>query len=123
MEHRYSDRLTSDLNIIIYKQNLLVAMGIVKNIGSEGVFIESGFAELCINQPLEIEFLSSDNTLKHRRFKAVVVHRTDMGFGAEIDDIAAQIKLASIANRSAVKRGNGLPVPTASIVDIGYATL
>lgn len=123
MEHRYSDRLTADLNIVIYKKNLLVAMGIVKNIGSEGVFIESGFNELRINQPLEIEFLSNEKTQKGRRLKAIVVHRTDRGFGAEIEDIAEQIKLASLLNRKPMERGNSVITRQTSGTDFGYASL
>jgi predicted RNA-binding protein (virulence factor B family) len=126
MEHRYSDRLTADLNIVIYKQNLLVAMGVVKNIGSEGVFVETGFNEMTLNQPLEIEFLAGDKTAKNNRLKAVVVHRTDSGFGAEIEDVAERIKLASLlhsshpdrkrAERSSVYRPASASAP-------GYATL
>lgn len=96
MEHRYSDRLTADLNIVIYKKNLLVAMGIVKNIGKEGVFIESLLSELTANQPLEIEFFANDSALKNRRFKAVVVHRNEQGFGAEIENIAEKIRLGLV---------------------------
>ena len=120
MEHRYSDRLTTDLNIVIYKKNLLVAMGVVKNIGSEGVFIESGFNELCTNQPLEIEFFSNEKSLKSCRLKAVVVHRTDLGFGAEIEDIAEQIKLASLMS-SAKTRRISIPRPAPG-AGLGYAT-
>jgi phosphopantothenoylcysteine synthetase/decarboxylase len=94
MEHRYSDRLTADLNIVIFKRNLLVAMGVVKNIGSEGVFIESGFDDLAVNQLLEIEFFSNEKPLKSRRFKAMVVHRNHVGFGAEIENIAEHVKVA-----------------------------
>lgn len=107
MEHRYSDRLTADLNIVIYKQNLLVAMGTVKNIGKEGVFIESRFAELTANQPLEIEFLANDSSIKNRRFKAVVVHRAEHGFGVEIEDIAEKIRLSLL--REPVRAGK-IPV-------------
>jgi hypothetical protein len=96
MEHRYSDRLNADLNIVIYKQNLLVAMGIVKNISSEGVFIESMYDDLAANQLLEIEFFANDSALKNRRFSAVVVHRSETGFGAEIENVAEKISLAMI---------------------------
>lgn len=99
MEHRYSDRLTADLNIVIYKQNLLVAMGIVKNIGNEGVFIESRFHDMTVNQPLEIEFFANDSLLKSRRFKGVVVHRNDRGFGIEIENVAERIRLARLMDQ------------------------
>jgi uncharacterized GH25 family protein len=101
MEHRYSDRSETDLKIVIYKQNLLVAMGIIRNIGNEGVFVETRFNEVPVNQPLEIEFFSHDTkALKDRRFKAMVVHRSNAGFGAEIDDTYAKIRLSMLRNRS-----------------------
>jgi hypothetical protein len=123
MEHRYSDRLSANLNIVIYKKNLLVAMGVVKNMGSEGVFIESGFADLSANQPLEIEFLASDKSASDKsmygnRFKAVVVHRTEMGFGVEIEDVAARVKLASLVTPRTLSRNRNRPA-----AGIGYATL
>lgn len=96
MEHRYSKRLAADLNIMIYKQNLLVAMGIVKNIGSEGVFIESRFDDLTVNQPLEIEFFAGEGSSRCRRFKAVVVHRNESGFGVEIDRVAEKIRFSQL---------------------------
>jgi hypothetical protein len=123
MEHRYSDRLTADLNIVIYKKNLLVAMGVVKNIGSEGVFIESGFDDLSVNQPLEIEFIGAEKMQKSRRLKAIVVHRTDTGFGAEIEDIAEQIKLASLLYQHPLERGMGANARPTSGTDFGYASL
>jgi hypothetical protein len=126
MEHRYSDRLRAELNIVIYKNNLLVAMGIVKNIGNEGVFIESGFNELCANQPLEIEFLANDKPLKSRRFKAIVVHRSDLGFGVEIENIAEQIKLSLLMNSISAERPRAdriaIPQPIEGAT-LGYAAL
>jgi hypothetical protein len=101
MEHRYSDRSESNLKIVIYRQNLLMAMGIIKNIGNEGVFVETRFNAVPINQPLEIEFFSHDaRVLKDRRFKAVVVHTADNGFGAEIEEAYAKIRLSLLRNRS-----------------------
>lgn len=109
MEHRYSERLAADLNIVIYKQNLLVAMGIVKNIGSEGVYIESRFDDLAVNQPLEIEFFANDSNSKSRRFKAVVVHRDERGFGAEIENVAEKIRLAMLMDTTPLGRPSALP--------------
>lgn len=103
MEHRYSDRSTAELNIAIYKQNLLVALGVVKNIGTAGVYIESGFNELTTNQPLEIEFFPSEKS-RNQRFKAVVVHRNHQGFGVEIEGIAEQLRLADRAKSSPQRR-------------------
>lgn len=121
MEHRYSDRLTADLNIVIFKKNLLVAMGVVKNIGSEGVFIESGFDDLAVNQPLEIEFFSNEKNLKSRRFKVVVVHRTNVGFGAEIENIAEHIKMAWHTDSGL--RENTHTTATQTATASGYASL
>lgn len=123
MEHRYSDRLTANLNIVIFKRNLLVAMGVVKNIGSEGVFIESGFDQLCTNQLLEIEFFSNEKPLKSRRFKAMVVHRNHLGFGAEIENIAEHIKVA-LGNSGLPQHQRTDPITTPRSISgavLGYA--
>lgn len=126
MEHRYSDRSTADLNIVIYKQNLLVALGVVKNIGKAGVFIESGFSELNMNQPLEIEFFPGDKAAKNRRFKAVVVHRNEQGFGVEIENIAEQLYLLEQSKNPQFQRRsnthyNARPAPHKT--SLGYASL
>lgn len=107
MEHRHSDRSETDFKIVIYKKNLLMAMGIIRNIGNGGVFVESRFNDLAVNQPLEIELFShTERFLKDRRFKAIVVHRNNSGFGGEIDDPNAKIRLRLLRNRSNIAAFN-----------------
>ncbi|HSB94814.1 MAG TPA: PilZ domain-containing protein [Spongiibacteraceae bacterium] len=86
MEHRYSNRSTAELGIIIYQKNIRVAIGTIKNISEDGFFAATGLTDVLANQPLEIEFLSAElDSAFNRRLPAMVVHSNEDGFGAEID--------------------------------------
>lgn len=86
MEHRYSRRRPADFKAVIYRNDMPVALGRVRNLGGGGLFIESYFGELSVNQPLEIEIFSADNDFRNNRLRAIVVHRTGDGFGAEVEE-------------------------------------
>jgi hypothetical protein len=101
MEHRYSNRSTAELGIIIYLKNARAAIGAIKNISEEGFFVETGLTDVLANQPLEIEFLSAEpNTALSRRLPATVVHRTEDGFGAEIERSSVAFRSSSPVFRS-----------------------
>jgi hypothetical protein len=114
MEHRYSERSNTELNIVIYKQNARVALGVITNISGDGIFIKSGFDELSTNQPIEIEVIGKDSALSGEqlaeskrffsanRFSATVVHRSAQGFGAEIEQSSlANMNSSLTANQNA----------------------
>jgi len=86
MEHRHSNRSTAELGIIIYRKNIRVAIGTIKNLSEEGFFAETRLTDVIANQPLEIEFLSAElDGARNRRLPAIVVHSNEDGFGAEIE--------------------------------------
>lgn len=85
MEHRYSPRILADHKLLIYKRSVPVALGRLRDINRDGLFIRSDYADIAVNQPLEIEFLSAaSQRIGNGRFKSIVVHRRANGFGVEI---------------------------------------
>ena len=57
MEHRCSERVTTDFKVLIYKMGIPVAIGRLKNGSKLGFFVETDFADINVLQPLDIEVL------------------------------------------------------------------
>lgn len=88
MEHRCTERYNSDLHILIYQHNLPVAIGRIKNGSRWGVYIETDFFDVECEHQIAIEVLLGRNTstkLQRIDMKAMVIHKTKKGFGAELD--------------------------------------
>jgi hypothetical protein len=88
MEHRCTERYSSDLKILIYKHNLPVAIGRVKNGSKIGVFIETDFSDFGCEHQLSLMVLASKSSsfkVQHIEMKALVIHKSDKGFGAALD--------------------------------------
>lgn len=88
MEHRCTTRINSELKLLIYKHNLPVAIGRVKNGSRYGVFVETDFMEIECEHQLKLEVLldkSSGTKFQRIEMEALVIHKTAKGFGAEID--------------------------------------
>lgn len=88
MEHRCTDRINSELKILIYKHNHPVAIGRIKNGSRSGVFVETDFVDVECEHQLKLEVLLNRNiTTKLQRIEmeAIVIHKASRGFGAEVD--------------------------------------
>lgn len=87
MEHRCTERITSELKLLIYKHNHAVAIGRINNGSYYGVFVETDFMEIECEHQLKLEVLLNKNPAKLQRIEmeAIVIHKTGKGFGAEID--------------------------------------
>ena len=86
MEHRYTDRYSSDLKILIHKHGLPTAIGRIRNGGRSGVFVETDFADIDCEHQLTLELMVNRNSGKQTlQLKAIVIHKTARGFGAELD--------------------------------------
>lgn len=87
MEHRYSPRLSVDAKILIYKSGLPMAVGWLRNVCRNGLFIETEYGNVLPNQLLEIELLGGRGERRpHRRCRGLVAHRSAGGLGLAIDD-------------------------------------
>ncbi len=97
MEHRCTERITSELKILIYKHNLPIAIGRVRNGSSSGLFVETDFMDIECEHQLQLEVLfnkSNVTKLQSIVLKVLVIHKTGKGFGAEVDfQNAAQAEL------------------------------
>jgi len=92
MEHRCSARYTADIKILIYRYEVPVAIGRIKNGTRHGLFIESDLVDVKPLQQLGIEILVYRNSqkLQRYRFDSIVIHTTDHGFGVELDTLGAE---------------------------------
>jgi hypothetical protein len=113
MEHRYSQRFKSHLQVLIYERGIPVSTGIATNSSRYGFFVDTNHP-VTHNQPLEIETVDRSRRASggSHRMKCYVVHSQKNGFGVEVDEthinefsaIAAMRALANESNASAVKK-------------------
>ncbi len=87
MEHRLTERTTSELKILIYKHNHPVAIGRIRNGSHSGVFVETDFSDIDCEHQLTLEVLTKSTVTKLQRIEmqALVIYKTARGFGAEVD--------------------------------------
>lgn len=92
MEHRCSARHIADIKILIYRYDVPVAIGRIKNGTRHGLFIESDLVDVRPLQQLGIEILvyRSSQKLQRYRFDSIVIHATEHGFGVELDTLTEE---------------------------------
>jgi hypothetical protein len=82
MEHRYSKRHSADIQALIFKSGLPIAIGRVRNMSKHGIFIDCAPQAAALNQPLGIELFSYGNRVgKSNRFACFVAHKETHGLG------------------------------------------
>lgn len=88
MEHRCTQRYSGDLQILIYKHNMPIAIGRIKNGSRVGGFIETDFADIDCEHQLRLEVLANKHLGSKQqslRMEAIVIYKTSRGFGVELD--------------------------------------
>lgn len=88
MEHRCTQRYSGDLQIVIYKHNVPIAIGRIKNGSRVGGFVETDFADIECEHQLRLEVLGNKQFGAKQqllRMEAIVIHKTTRGFGVELD--------------------------------------
>lgn len=87
MEHRCSERVTTDFKVLIYKMGVPVAIGRLKNGSKLGFFVETDFADINVLQPLDIEVLlqQGPHNLERYRYTARVIRKAETGLGLELE--------------------------------------
>ncbi len=90
MEHRCSERYSADIKVLIYKLDMPVALGRIKNGNSHGLFIESDLTDVRPLQQYGIEIMPVPSTSNSQRLKldSIVIHSTKQGFGVELDALS-----------------------------------
>lgn len=92
MEHRCSERVTTDLRVLIYKLGVPVAIGRLKNGSKLGFFIETDFADINILQPLDIEVLQQHgpHNLERYKYTTRVIRKAEAGLGLELEHMSVE---------------------------------
>ena len=87
MEHRCSERVTTDFKVLIYKMGIPVAIGRLKNGSKLGFFVETDFADINVLQPLDIEVLlqQGPHNLERYRYTSRVIRKAETGLGLELE--------------------------------------
>ena len=88
MEHRCTERTVSELKILIYKHNHPIAIGRIRNGSRSGVFVETDFVDIDCEHQLTLAVLLHKNSitkLQRIEMQAIAIHKTNNGFGAEVD--------------------------------------
>ena len=89
MEHRCSVRKPIEFQLLLYKDGLPVQIGICRNLGFGGLFIETGGKEWRKNEYLEVEIVGY-NGKPAMRLPAVVVHHGERGAGLMFDAVSSE---------------------------------
>lgn len=82
MEHRLSERRPMTLDVLIFHQGLPMGRGRTRNIGREGMFIETEITDFPEGTTLDVEVDVDTGQGEQRvRLPALVIHRNDEGIG------------------------------------------
>ena len=122
MEHRWSERRQCERSVAVNSPGRGAAIARIRNIGLNGMFIETGALVLPTNTPVDVAFaLVDDGELKIPfRLQAIVVRRVSTGVGIMFLETAADAidALRSVLYREprALRTGRGSrrPRPPAS---------
>ena len=92
MEHRCSERVTTDLKVLIYKLGIPVAIGRLKNGSKLGFFVETDFADINVLHPLDIEVLlqQGPHNLERYKYTTRVIRKADAGLGLELEHMSVE---------------------------------
>lgn len=82
MEHRYSVRLPVTINVLLYHNNIPVVHCKTRNIGADGMFVQTGSLKYGTNTMLKVEFKPDEGKDNHSHIiPALVVHHANDGMG------------------------------------------
>jgi len=89
MEHRCSVRKPIECQLLLYKHGLPVQTGICRNLGFDGLFIETVSCEWRKNEYLEVEIIGYKGE-PAMRLPAVVIHHSERGAGLMFDTVTSE---------------------------------
>src|SRR5690625_7528724 len=73
VEHRHRHRVPAFLDVLIYQGGVPAAAGTVRNVSRDGLFINTDFDAVGVNQQVDLEFsLPAGGEPQSRRLSAVV---------------------------------------------------
>jgi hypothetical protein len=90
IEHRFQPRMPLDMDVVIFRSHIPIAVGKIRNISNGGMGIDSDIVNLKKFSLLEVEVgVSHSSNLTYHRFSGVVVHHHDNGFGILFNDLSS----------------------------------
>lgn len=84
MEHRFAARCHLPLAVALYARDSMVARGVCRDVGAEGMFVRMRPCHLHRNSIVEVEILAIG-----LRLRALVVHCGEEGAGLVFEDTKA----------------------------------
>ena len=82
IEHRFKQRKSLQMDVVIYKNHIPIAVGKTRDISPDGMGIDSEITNLKKYSVLEVEVgLNESSNTVYRRLSGLVVHHRDNGFG------------------------------------------
>ncbi len=88
MEHRWSKRNKVEFPVLIFENNLPVALGSAKDVSSGGLFLHTGPGWM-LPAKMDIGLYNDGDQI---RLPCKVVHRTANGFGLMFNEIRPQTR-------------------------------
>ena len=100
MEHRYQQLFPADHKTLIFRNGMPVATGRIRNFSRGGVFVQTEFTVVDVNQSLEIELSARGGSLRSdgdsQRCRALVMHKAGgLGLMLREDCVQTQSNLAA----------------------------
>lgn len=110
VEHRHRHRVPAFLDVLIYQGGVPAAAGTVRNVSRDGLFINTDFDAVGVNQQVDLEFsLPAGGEPQSRRMSAVVLRKTDNGFACECADAEDDCHFIALSDLIAWLKSNRLP--------------
>jgi len=82
LERRWSIRKPIVMQVVIYQKGLPVAATMSRNVGLEGMYVETSWHPFSKESLIEVEFVIADTSARRRhRLPALVLHVAKRGFG------------------------------------------
>src|SRR5690554_6366656 len=106
MEHRCSERVDTDVRVLIYKAGAPQAIGRIKNGRKYRFFVETDFGDINIFQGLYAEMLLSQGSNQTTKYKYAtrVIRKMNNGLGLELEmvtrDAGIMLTKASRSSRA-----------------------
>jgi hypothetical protein len=87
-EHRFKERKAVQLDVVIYRNHIPIAVGKTRDIGTGGMGIESDISNLKDYSMLEVEIgVNQPSQRRYYRLNGMVIHRSNKGFGITFTDL------------------------------------
>ena len=92
MEHRWSQRLSLSIGVLLYQNGIPVARCRTRNVGAEGMFVDCGSAICAKNAVIDVEFEAPAGNGENKRYSlpAMVMHVCEDGMGLIFLEIGSE---------------------------------